>query len=263
MQHNCKRLMASTLSAAILVGHGSLDTASGSAMFRVAGWLRARGVAPIIEACFLNYGRPTLSEAVQEVHAQGALRVIVQPYFLIGGHYASHDLPAQVRDLAARHPAMRFTTGGVFGAHPAMVALACKRLVALAPESEPILNREAALLFVAHGTPHMEDNAPVVQVMRAVQQQAGFAHGMVGYLECNAPDIPAAFARLAGAGARRIDVLPYFLHLGRHVRKDLPALFAEARARYPAIDIRIAGHLGEDPLLAEVAAARIMESQTC
>jgi sirohydrochlorin ferrochelatase len=252
--------MTDMFSAAILVGHGSLYQASGSAMFRIAERLRARGVAPIVQACFLNYSRPTLAEAVQEVHAQGALRVVVQPYFLIDGHYASNDLPAQVRDLATHYPAMRLTTAGVFGSHPAMVKLARKRLAALAPASDPPPDRAAALLFVAHGTPNMQDNAPVVQVMSLVQRQAGYGQGVVGYLDCNDPGIPAAFAHLAASGARRIDVLPYFLHLGRHVRKDLPGLFGEARTRYPEIDIGVAGHLGEDPLLAEVAAVRIMES---
>lgn len=248
--------MSTTTPAVVLVGHGSLLSASGASMIRIAVRLRERGVAPIVEAGFLNYSRPTFADAVAKCQTQGATQIIVQPYFLIAGYYATNDLPALVRRVADDYPALHFVIANVFADHPALVTLAQKRLAA----ANPTPTATTGLLFVAHGTPITAANAPIERVLIQVQSAMGYGVASVGYLECNDPTIPAAFAQLAEQGVQHIMVLPYFLHLGRHVRQDLPALFEQARTHHGAIDIQVADHLEYDPLLVDVAEARIRET---
>lgn len=248
--------------AAVLVGHGSLHSDSGQAMLQIAALLRQQPVAPIVEAGFLNFSQPTLAEAVEKAVAQGATQVVVQPYFLIEGHYVRNDLRQAVRILAEKHKPVRFTIADVLGDHTAMFNLACKRLAAVEPGGQTAED-ERGLLFVAHGTPLDDANAPIERLLRRVCERAGYRQAGMGYLDCNQPDIPTAFDQLVATGITRLMVLPYFLHLGRHVRTDLPALFAEARQRHAGVDIQIAHHLDYDPLLAQVAAERIMAAMMC
>lgn len=245
--------------AAVLVGHGSLHSDSGRAMLQIAALLREQQVAPVVEAGFLNYHEPTLADAVAKAVAQGATHVIVQPYFLIEGHYVRNDLRQAVRALAASHKPVRFTIGDVLGDHTAMFNLACKRLAAV----DPTPDAQTGVLFVAHGTPLAEANAPIQRLLQRVCAQAGYHQAGIGYLDCNAPDILTAFAQLVATGVTRLTVLPYFLHWGRHVRTDLPVLFAQAREHHAHVAIQIAHHLDYDPLLAQVAAERIMSSMMC
>jgi len=247
--------------AAVLVGHGSLHSDSGRAMLQVADLLRAQHVAPVIEAGFLNFSQPTLADAVAQAVAQGATHLIVQPYFLIEGHYVRHDLRQAVRSLAATYPRARFTVAEVLGDHFSMFNLACKRLMALVATKTD--QAATGLLFVAHGTPIEEANAPILRILQRVSAHFGYQHAGVGYLDCNQPDIPTAFDQLVATGVTRLTVLPYFLHLGRHVRTDLPALFAAAQQRHVQVEIQIAHHLDYDPLLAQAAAERIMASVMC
>lgn len=245
--------------AAVLVGHGSLLAASGVAMMQVAERLRTQRVTPIVEAGFLNYSRPSLADAVVKAKAQGASSVIVQPYFLIQGHYVANELPALIHVLARSHTDLPFYLGNVLGAHPALTKLAVKRLAV----ADPAPARTSGLLFVAHGTPIPAANAPLERVLQQVQAKQGYGSALIGYLDCNQPDILSAFDRLVAQGVTQITVLPYFLHLGRHVRQDLPALFDQARQRHACVEIRVAEHLGFDPLLAEVVAERVMENIMC
>lgn len=245
--------------AAILVGHGSLHSDSGRSMVQIATLLREQQVAPIVEAGFLNYNEPTLADAVAKAIAQGATQVIVQPYFLIEGHYVRNDLRQAVNTLAVTHAPVRFTVGEVLGDHTAMFALACKRLAAV----DPAPQAQTGVLFVAHGTPFAEANAPIHRLLQRVCAQHGYQQAGIGYLDCNTPDIPTAFDQLIETGLTRLTVLPYFLHLGRHVRTDLPALFSQARTRHAQVEIQIAHHLDYDPLLAQVAAERILSSMMC
>ena len=245
--------------ATILIGHGSLLSDSGKGMIEVADALRSAGVTPIVEAAFLNYSRPTLAETMAHCHAQGATRVIVQPYFLIEGHYVVNDLPALVKSVASDYQRVPVTIAEALCAHPALVKLALKRLHAVDPSPD----ERAALLFVAHGTPMAAANAPIVQLLTQVQQQGGYGHAAIGYLDCNQPDIPTAIDELAATPVERLVILPYFLHLGRHVRKDLPALFAAARSRHPQLTIHVAHYLDNDPLLVTATAERIMSTMSC
>ena len=242
--------------AIVLLGHGSLRSASGASMIRYAARLRARGLAPIVAAAFLNYSRPTLMETAARCLARGATEVLIQPYFLIAGAYVRHDLPALVASVAAHYPDLRFTIGEALGDHPALIRLATRRVqdaLALLPAADG----PRGLLLMAHGTPLPEANAPLYRVLEAVAREAGFERQAVGYLDCNEPTIPAALATLAVEGARQIVALPYFLHMGRHVREDLPALIAQAQTALPAVTIVPAHHLGYHPLLVETLAERI------
>ena len=53
------------------------------------------------------------------------------------------------------------------------------------------------------------------------------------------PDLRGAIGRLAGAGTRRVIVIPYFLTLGLHLQRDLPELVREAGAAYPNMEIEL------------------------
>jgi sirohydrochlorin cobaltochelatase len=239
--------------AAVLVGHGSLLADSGKAMMEIASQLRQQQVLEWVEAGFLNFSQPTCASVVARVKAQGAHTIVMQPYFLIDGYYVLHELAALVDSLAAEHPQLSFKVAAVLGDHPALIQLACKRLATV----DPAPDSQTGLLFAAHGTPLPAANGAIERVLAAVQQQMGYGPATVGYLECNEPDIAAAFARLVAVGVTRITVLPYFLHLGRHVRKDLPKLFAAARQTYHGVPITVAHHLDYDPLLVEIVADRI------
>jgi sirohydrochlorin ferrochelatase len=112
------------------------------------------------------------------------------------------------------------------------------------------------VLMVAHGSPDPAANEPVAAVAAMVAAEGGFGAVSVGYLGLNAPLLPAAIDALLAAGHAHVVVAPYLLQLGGHAAEDVPQAVAEARARHPAARIVLAAHLGYDPLLAEVLAAR-------
>jgi len=66
------------------------------------------------------------------------------------------------------------------------------------------------------------------------------------------PGLAEAVARLAGSGATRILVTPYFLTLGIHLQRDLPAIVAQLAQAYQDVEIRIAPPLDGHRALAQV-----------
>ena len=62
------------------------------------------------------------------------------------------------------------------------------------------------------------------------------------------------------AQAKRIILLPYFLHFGNHVQKDLPEYVKSSRQRHPDVVILLGPHLGFHRKLVEIAEERLFEA---
>lgn len=236
------------MKAAILVGHGSLQKASGAAMIRLAALLRKEGTFPVATAGFLNFSQPTFMDAVACCVRKGATEIYVQPYFLISGYYVKVGLPKLLAEAREAFPDVTFHLAEAFDNHPALVELTYKRALAADPEAD-------ALLLMAHGSPHERANAPIFQVAEALR--AHYAHTQLGFMELNAPSIAEAAATLAGGGAKRVVAAPYFLQFGGHVTEDLPEAVAEAQAQHAGVTFTRSDYLSYDPLLLEVVSDRL------
>lgn len=244
------------MKAVVLIGHGSLLSESGKSMIRLAARLQKHGTAPIVRPGFLNYSQPTLAEAIAKCVEAGATEITVQPYFLIDGKYVREDLAGEIAQMAARHPQIRFAVAEVFGPHRLLTDIVFDRIRAADP-ALGMESRPAALLFMAHGTPFPQANAPIERIAARVHARADYCQAVVGYLDCNQPTIDAAIDQLAADGANRIIAIPYFLHEGRHTQRDLPAILGGARRRHPHVEFRPAAHLGYDLRFVEIIAERV------
>src|ERR1051325_5886624 len=114
----------------------------------------------------------------------------------------------------------------------------------------------SALLIAAHGSPMPAANDDLLKIAGEVRAAGRFDLVEVCFLEDNEPSIPTAIALCVDVGAERITVLPYFLHAGRHVVLDLPALLESARVAHPSVEFRLADYLGRSPVIAEIIRAR-------
>ena len=116
-----------------------------------------------------------------------------------------------------------------------------------------------AIIVFAHGSAVPEANREVARLAEEVSRQAR-CPARYAFLELAQPDLPAAVAEAVAAGARRIVVIPYFLTMGVHVRRDLPRLIAEQQARFPDLDIRAAPSLEGYPGMAQALLDRVEEA---
>ncbi|MHB8595137.1 MAG: sirohydrochlorin chelatase, partial [Acidimicrobiales bacterium] len=81
----------------------------------------------------------------------------------------------------------------------------------------------------------------------------------IGYLELAEPPAGRVLHDLLARGARDIIVVPLMLYSAGHSKSDIPALIADARARFGEARIRYARPLGADYELLRLARRRIAE----
>jgi len=115
------------------------------------------------------------------------------------------------------------------------------------------------VILWAHGSAVPEANEEVARLAAEVTRRAQ-CPARCAFLEQAQPDLPAAVAEAVAAGARRIVVIPYFLTMGVHMRRDLPRLIAEQQARFPAVDFRAGQSLEGYPGMAQALLDRVEEA---
>lgn len=124
----------------VVFAHGSRVTAANEAVERVARETsRLAGIA-LYRAAFLELASPTLAEAVGELAATGARRVLVTPYFLTMGRHLTEDLPRLLRTIRAEHPELQLEASPPLDGHPHLAGILADRARALlhAPSREPL-----------------------------------------------------------------------------------------------------------------------------
>lgn len=109
---------------------------------------------------------------------------------------------------------------------------------------DEVADNQGLILF-GHGARDPRWAEPFEKVAARLRIMRPQVAVQLAFLEFLSPALPEAAQRLASAGARRITVVPMFLGLGGHVRKDLPSLLQSVQASLPQLRIELAPSIGE------------------
>ena len=116
-----------------------------------------------------------------------------------------------------------------------------------------------AVILFAHGSRDPLWSRPIEAVAARMRARRPDVSVRCAYLELMAPDLVAAVQDLAGAGATSITVLPMFLGVGRHARRDLPELVRALAQSHPGVRIDLRAAIGEHPEVVELLASIAMQ----
>ena len=111
----------------ILFAHGSAIETANEAVRRVAADVAWQGGLELVEAAYLELGKPDLASAVGRLKDRGAGRVVVVPYFLTLGTHLQRDLPRLVEQAGREHPGVVIEVTPPLDGHPALVGIALDR----------------------------------------------------------------------------------------------------------------------------------------
>jgi sirohydrochlorin ferrochelatase len=116
-----------------------------------------------------------------------------------------------------------------------------------------------AIILFAHGSAVEAANEGVRALARRIQIDGQFTHVRASFLGPGQPELGPAIADAVGAGFHRIVVIPYFLTLGIHLRRDLPNLIAAEKRKHPHLEIQVGQSLEDHPEMPLLVLSRIRE----
>lgn len=119
---------------------------------------------------------------------------------------------------------------------------------------------DRAVVLLGHGSVREEANQEVRAMWARLALQLPDLHISGAFVEVAEPTLEQEIDRLVAAGVARVVIVPMFLTSGQHLRTGIPNMLRRIRERYPALEIEMTGHLGADPLLAEIVKNRLHEA---
>ena len=114
-------------SALIVFAHGSRIEAANQAVRAAAADLARLHSHALVEAAFLELGRPSLEEAADLLVDKGAQLLVILPYFLTPGLHLERDLPALVETISSKHNGIQVRVTASLDGHPALVEILADR----------------------------------------------------------------------------------------------------------------------------------------
>ena len=115
-----------------------------------------------------------------------------------------------------------------------------------------------AVILLAHGARDPSWATPFEAVAARVRERAPEAIVELAFLELMAPTLEAAAAALVARGCTHVAVVPAFLGMGGHVRRDVPAQVAQLRDAHSNVAWILHDALGETPhVIAALADATV------
>lgn len=95
-----------------------------------------------------------------------------------------------------------------------------------------------------------------MRVTARMSAEGGYSLVETAFLELAEPGLGEAVARLAVKGATRIVVIPYFLTLGIHLKRDLPRIVQDLAGKHGGVRIDVTDPLDGHPSLVGILLER-------
>lgn len=106
----------------ILIAHGSRAEVANEAHRQVSSALAARTGEPVV-AAFLELAEPSIPDAIDAAVADGAVEILLLPYFLHPGRHLRSDLPRLAGEARDRHPQVAVELLPAFGEDEGVIDL--------------------------------------------------------------------------------------------------------------------------------------------
>lgn len=238
----------------LILGHGSRRPRANAEFEALVARFRARSPGREVSHAYIELAEPLLGDGLAAA-ACAAERVTVLPLFLFAAGHVKADVPAALAEARRRFPAARFEASPALGVDPALVATALERAGAAVPLRTDEAGR-TVLLAVGRGSSDPDANGDFCKLVRLLGEGGGFARAEPCFIAITGPRFEEAAARVVLSRPERVLVLPYFLFEGLLV-EELREKVGRFAADHPAIDVRLAAHLGPDARLLEVLEARL------
>jgi sirohydrochlorin cobaltochelatase len=238
----------------LLIAHGTRDPRGAREMAELLGHVAGRIDAPVGAGWLEDFAEPDAVTAAAALVDQGADALVTLPFLVLGAGHAKTDVPGEVVAVRRALPGVPVVHGSVLGLHPALFALARRRIAeAAGPAAD-----EDVLLVTGAGSSDPDANGDLAKAARFLAEGTGHRWVDIAYAGVTWPTADVALRRAAAAGARRAVLFGWSLLAGRLERRV--AAWADEVAAATGLSVVDAGRFGPDPLVADAVADRYREA---
>jgi sirohydrochlorin ferrochelatase len=239
--------------ALLIVGRGSREPDVRHELEQICLLAKRRAGYDHVNYCFLEVLPPFIAEGISQCMAAGASFITVMPYFL----YPGMKLKDTVKQSAkiCRDKNLRLVITKPLSYHPIMVQLIIDRLNEL-KKTKCIshANKECDVVLIGHGSSDKNAHDAFVYAANAIRPY--YRNVEFCFLELDRPNIEEGIWRAIAGNAQVILIVPYFLHKGAHIKRDVMKDLNAALDKYNFENAFMGRHLGVDEKIVDIVIER-------
>ena len=242
--------------ALLIVDRGSRELEVKDEMKQICTCVREKAGYDYVDYCFLEVVPPFIEEGIRKCIEAGADSITVMPYFL----YPGLKLKATVKQVAkiGRNKNLNLMITKPLSYHPMMPELVSERIIELRRErSIKLSDNQCDVLLIGHGSSDRNAHEAFVHTFEAIRAHYRNVHYC--FLELDTPDILQGVREAVSNQPQVLLMVPYFLHKGAHVKRDIVNDIATALEKTQFKDAHITKHLGVDEKLVSLIVERAKE----
>ncbi len=241
----------------ILCGHGSRDPQAVKEFINVVDKIKSKIPNIPVAFGFLEFNRPIISDALDQLKNMGVERVVALPAMLFAAGHTKNDIPAVLNKYSAEN-GLPIQYGRELGLNSLMIGAAGARVKEII-ESNPSFPLTETLLVVAgRGSSDPDANSNVCKITRMLVEGFGFGWGETVFSGVTFPLVEPGLNHSLKLGFKRIILLPYFLFSGVLVNRVREHAMRVSNEN-PDVQFLNAGYLSDQDLVIDTFMERIHE----
>lgn len=209
-----------------------------------------------VDYSFLEVLPPYIAEGIDQCMAAGTNFITVMPYFL----YPGMKLKATVKQAAkiSKDKNLELVIAKPLSYHPMMLELIIDRINDLKISrciSQP--DSECDVVLIGHGSSDKNAHDAFVYAANAIRPYYRYVEFC--FLELDRPNIEEGIGRAVARNPKVILIVPYFLHKGAHIKRDVIKDLDAALDKHNFKNAFMGKHLGVDEKLVDIVIERARE----
>ena len=113
----------------LILGHGSRREDANEEIRHVAVKLKESNPEGMYGVGFLEFGKPSLVDAIEELLEEGVEKVVIMPMFLTVGNHMHRDIPGKILRLKTTYPDVSFVFAKHLGPDPRIIEIVKDRIL--------------------------------------------------------------------------------------------------------------------------------------
>ena len=241
----------------VLCGHGSRDPQAVKEFIDLVRKIQSRIPNVPVAFGFLEFNRPIISEALDQLRNMGVKRIIALPAMLFAAGHTKNDIPAVLNKYSTEN-SLPIQYGRELGLNSLMIGAAGARLQEII-DNNPIYPLSETLLVVAgRGSSDPDANSNVCKITRLLVEGFGFGWGETVFSGVTFPLVDPGLRHALKLGFKRVILLPYFLFSGVLVNRVRDHAIKVSNDN-PEVQFLNASYLSDQDLVVDTFMERIQE----
>jgi len=241
----------------VLCGHGSRDPQAVKEFLKVVDKIKLRIPNIPVTYGFLEFNRPIISEALDQLINMGVERIIALPAMLFAAGHTKNDIPVVLNKYSAEN-GVPIKYGRELGLNSLMIGAAGARLKEII-DNNPVFPLSETLLVVAgRGSSDPDANSNVCKITRMLVEGFGFGWGETVFSGVTFPLVEPGLRNSLKLGFKRVIILPYFLFSGVLVSRVRDHSLRVSNDN-PEVQFLNASYLSDQDLVIDTFMERIQE----